>query len=107
MRTRTGVVAILVACALGGGSSVEGQLSMQTVGVQRLLASYGIGDAVRGIATFAAVPGAADVERLRGEALAGVAQAKTNPDRVADRAFERIVYPVGHPLRPETFEETE
>jgi zinc protease len=49
----------------------------------------------------------ADVERLRGEALAGLAQAKTNPDRVADRAFERIVYPVGHPMRPETFEETE
>jgi zinc protease len=50
---------------------------------------------------------AADVERLRGEALAGIAQAKTNPDRVADRAFERLVYPAGHPLRPETFEETE
>jgi zinc protease len=50
---------------------------------------------------------AADVERLKGEALAGVTQAKTNPDRVADRAFERIVYPVGHPMRPETFEETE
>jgi zinc protease len=50
---------------------------------------------------------AADVERLKGEALAGVTQAKTNPDRVADRAFERIVYPAGHPLRPQTFEETE
>ena len=36
---------------------------------------------------------AADVERLKGEVLAGIAQAKTNPDRVADRAFERIVYP--------------
>jgi zinc protease len=50
---------------------------------------------------------AADVERLKGEALAGVAQAKTNPDRVADRAFERMVYPVGHPLRPHTFEQRE
>ena len=50
---------------------------------------------------------AADVERLKGEALAGIAQAKTNPERVADRAFDRIVYPVGHPLRPDTFEEME
>ena len=49
----------------------------------------------------------ADLERLKGEALAGIAQAKTNPDRVADRAFERAVYPPGHPLRPETFEEAE
>jgi zinc protease len=51
-------------------------------------------------------PGA-DVERLKSEALAGIAQAKSNPDRVADRAFERVVYPVGHPLRPDTFEEAE
>ncbi len=50
---------------------------------------------------------AADVERLKGEALAGVTQAKTNPDRVADRAFERLVHPAGHPLRPRTFEEQE
>jgi zinc protease len=49
----------------------------------------------------------ADVERLKGEALAGIAQAKTNPDRVAGRAFERSIYPAGHPLRPETFEEAE
>ena len=50
---------------------------------------------------------AADVERLKGEALAGVTQAKTNPDRVADRAFERLVHPADHPLRPRTFEEQE
>ena len=50
---------------------------------------------------------AADVERLKGEVLGGIAQAKTNPDRVADRAFERMVYPVGHPLRPHTFEQRE
>jgi zinc protease len=48
-----------------------------------------------------------DLERLKGEALAGIAQSKTNPDRVAGRAFERAVYPPGHPLRPETFEESE
>ncbi len=48
-----------------------------------------------------------DLDRLKGEALAGIAQAKTNPDRVAGRAFERAVYPPGHPLRPETFEESE
>jgi zinc protease len=50
---------------------------------------------------------AAELERLKGEMLAGIAQAKTNPDRVAGRAFERSVYPPGHPLRPETFEESE
>jgi zinc protease len=50
---------------------------------------------------------AADLERLKGEALAGIAQSKTNPDRVAGRAFERAVYPPGNPLRPETFEESE
>jgi zinc protease len=49
----------------------------------------------------------ADLERLKGEALAGIAQSKTNPDRVAGRAFDRAVYPPGHPLRPETFEEAE
>ncbi|HEX2482470.1 MAG TPA: pitrilysin family protein [Methylomirabilota bacterium] len=48
-----------------------------------------------------------DLDRLKGEALAGIAQAKTNPDRVAGRAFERAVFPPGHPLRPETFEESE
>jgi zinc protease len=50
---------------------------------------------------------AADLERLKGETLAGIAQSKTNPDRVASRAFERAVFPSGHPLRPETFEESE
>jgi zinc protease len=50
---------------------------------------------------------AADLERLKGETLAAIAQAKTNPDRVAGRAFERAVYPAGHPLRPKTFEASE
>jgi zinc protease len=50
---------------------------------------------------------AADFERLKGEALAGITQAKTNPDRVAAQAFERAVYPPDHPLRPQTFEEGE
>jgi zinc protease len=49
----------------------------------------------------------ADLERLKGETLAGIAQSKTNPDRVAGRAFDRAVYPADHPLRPETFEESE
>src|SRR5262249_42301518 len=40
----------------------------------------------------------ADLERLKGETLAGIAQAKTNPDRVAGRAFDRAVYPADHPL---------
>ena len=50
---------------------------------------------------------AADFDRLKSEALAGIAQAKTNPDRVAGLAFDRAVYPPGHTLRPETFEESE
>jgi zinc protease len=50
---------------------------------------------------------AADFDRVKGEALAAIAQAKTNPDRVVARAFERAVYPPGHPLRPQTFEEAE
>ena len=50
---------------------------------------------------------AADFERLKGEALAGLAQSKANPDRIADRAFERLVFPAGHPLRPNTFERQE
>jgi len=49
----------------------------------------------------------AELERLKGEMLARIAQAKTNPDRVASLAFERAVYPPGHLLRPETFEESE
>jgi zinc protease len=50
---------------------------------------------------------AAELEQLKGEALAGIAQSKANPDRVAGRAFDRAVYPPGNPLRPETFEESE
>jgi zinc protease len=48
-----------------------------------------------------------EFERLKGESLARITQAKTNPDRVASLAFERAIYPAGHPLRPETFEESE
>jgi zinc protease len=50
---------------------------------------------------------AADLDRLKGQALAGLVQAKTSPDRVASRNFERAIYPPGHPLRSETFEESE
>jgi zinc protease len=50
---------------------------------------------------------AADFDRLKSEALAGVAQAKTNPDRIASLNFDRAIYPAGHPLRPQTFEDAE
>ena len=50
---------------------------------------------------------AADFDRLKSEALAGIAQAKTNPDRIAGLNFDRAVYPPDHPLRPLTFEESE
>jgi zinc protease len=48
-----------------------------------------------------------ELERLKGQTLAGLAQARTSPERVAARAFERAIYPPGHPLRPETFEDSE
>jgi zinc protease len=50
---------------------------------------------------------AADFDRLKSEALAGIAQARTNPDRIASLNFDRAVYPPGHPLRPQTFDEAE
>jgi zinc protease len=49
----------------------------------------------------------ADLERVRGQALAQLAQARTSPDAVARRAFDRSIYPEGHPLRPLTLEEAE
>jgi zinc protease len=48
-----------------------------------------------------------ELGRLKGEALAQVAQARDDPDSAAQRAFERAVYPAEHPLRPVTFEEAE
>src|SRR5262249_56143012 len=51
--------------------------------------------------------GAGALERLRGRVLAGLAQEKTDPDRLAGRAFERAVYPPGHPLRSETLEQAQ
>ncbi|MCC2670047.1 MAG: peptidase protein, partial [Armatimonadetes bacterium] len=50
---------------------------------------------------------APDLERLKGQALAGLEQAKDDPDSLASRAFERSIYPEGNPLRPETLEEAE
>jgi zinc protease len=50
---------------------------------------------------------AEDLERLKGRTLAALAQEKTDPDRLAGRAFERAVYPPGNPLRPETLEEAQ
>jgi zinc protease len=47
----------------------------------------------------------AELDRLKGEALAQLAQEQDDPDSVAMRAFERAVYPPGSPLRPVTFEE--
>lgn len=48
---------------------------------------------------------AADLERLKGQALAGLEQAKDDPDSLANRAFERSIYPENNPLRPETLDE--
>ena len=48
---------------------------------------------------------AGDLEQLRGQTRAGLAQSQENPDRLAGRAFQRAIYPPGHPLRPETIED--
>lgn len=50
---------------------------------------------------------AEDLERVRGQLLARLRQARTNPDALARRAFERSVYPDSHPLRPPTLDEAE
>src|SRR5262249_32186950 len=50
---------------------------------------------------------AEDLDRLKGRVLAGLAQEKTDPDRLSGRAFERAGYPSGHPLRPETLEQAQ
>jgi zinc protease len=50
---------------------------------------------------------AAELGRLKGEALAQLAQARDDPDSAAERAFGRAIYPAGHPLRPPTFDEAE
>jgi len=47
----------------------------------------------------------ADIERRKGQALAGLEQQKDDPDSLASRAFERAIYPEGNPLRPETLEQ--
>jgi zinc protease len=47
----------------------------------------------------------ADLQRLKGQVLAGIEAAKTDPSSLAGRAFERAVYPEGSPLRPETLDE--
>jgi zinc protease len=44
------------------------------------------------------------LERLKGELLAGLEEEKTDPSSVANRAFERAVYPEGNPLRPPTLD---
>jgi zinc protease len=50
---------------------------------------------------------AAELGRLKGEALAQVAQARDDPDSAAEREFGRTIYPTGHALRPPTFDEAE
>ena len=50
---------------------------------------------------------AAELGRLKGEALAQIAQARDDPDSAAEREFGRTIYPAGHALRPPTFDEAE
>ncbi len=50
---------------------------------------------------------ATELGRLKGEALAQIAQARDDPDSAAEREFGRTIYPAGHALRPPTFDEAE
>ena len=50
---------------------------------------------------------ATELGRLKGEALAQIAQARDDPDSAAEREFGRAIYPAGHALRPPTFDEAE
>lgn len=51
--------------------------------------------------------GAGDLEKLRKEALSGLAQEKESPERLAERALLNRLYPRGHPYHPGTIEESE
>lgn len=46
-----------------------------------------------------------ELDRLRLQVLAALDQEKDDPEQVAARAFDRAVYPAGHPLRPGTLME--
>ena len=65
------VLAVLLACAgLAASRPVQGQLGIETIGLNRILAAHTATDVTRGIATFEAIPGAADVAALRQLGLA-------------------------------------
>jgi zinc protease len=49
----------------------------------------------------------ADLERLKAQYVASYEQARDDPESLATRAFERAIYPEGHPLRPDTLEATQ
>ncbi len=46
-----------------------------------------------------------ELERLKGLSLAGLEQEADDPQSIASRAFNRALYPEGHPLRQRTLEE--
>jgi len=50
---------------------------------------------------------AADLERLKGQLIATLEEEKDDPSSLANRAFERRIYPEGNPLRPVTLDEAE
>ncbi len=45
------------------------------------------------------------IDRLKGQDISGLSQEQEDPSTVAQRAFNRAVYPVGHPFRRQTAEE--
>jgi zinc protease len=47
----------------------------------------------------------AELDKLRQQSLAGLQQEKDDPAARASRAFERSIYPTGHPFRPPSLEE--
>lgn len=64
------LAAVFAAATAAMTQSVQGQLAVETAGLNRLLAMHATTDAVRGVATFAAIPGAADVANLKQLGLA-------------------------------------
>lgn len=65
VRLAGAMVALLFACAYSATGPVTAQTVGDTPGLTRILTSHSGDQVIRGIATFAAVPGAADVANLR------------------------------------------
>lgn len=48
-----------------------------------------------------------EIEKLKGEIISRLGQEKENPEKTAARQFGRMIFPKGHPYRPQTVEENQ